>query len=154
MKKLLKKITQSSTVILISWIVVYGIVYEQQTCCNTIVNVCTPSFTMLSGSYTIDNSFRTSPSHHRNPRLQPNHYSQNFPADCDSKNACCKTDPCDRYNQGTYFNTSFPKYAYHLQKNISSFDVSDGEQRAFETYSLSTSLKVVPIYILTQSFII
>ena len=154
MKKLLKKITQSSTVILISWIVMYGIVYEQQACCNTIVNAWTPSFTIFSGSYTIDSSCRTSPSHHRNPRLQPNHYSQNFPADCDSKNACCKTDRCDRYNQGTYFNTSFPKYAYPLQKNISSFDVSDGEQSAFETYSLSTSLKVVPIYILTQSFII
>ena len=154
MKKILIKIIQSSTVSLIFWIVVYGIVYEQQTCCSTIVDVCIPSFNMISGSSAIDYSCRTSPSHHHNLRLQSIDYSENFPADCDAKNACCKTDRCDRYNQGTYFNPSFPQDAYPLQKNLSSFHVSDGKQRAFETYSLSTSFKAVPIYILTQSFII
>ena len=154
MKISLKKIIQSSTVILISWIVVYGIVYEQQVCCSTIVDVCIPSFNMISGSSAIDYSCRTSPSHHRNLRLQSIDYSENLPADCDAKNACCKTDRCDGYNQSTYFNPSFPKYAYPLQKNINSFDASDGERRAFEAYSLSTSQKAVPIYILTQSIII
>ncbi len=152
MKNLLKKTTQSSTLILISWIVVYGIVYAQQACCSTIVDACIPTFNRIS--YTNNNSCRTSPSHHRNRRLQPIHYSQNFLADCDSKNACCKTDRYNRYNQSTYFNPSFPKYAYSLQKNVSFFDVSDGEQRAFETCSLSIPLKAVPIYILTQSIII
>jgi len=153
MKKLLKITTQSSTLILISWIVVYGSVYAQQACCNTIVDACIPTFNRIS-NYTNNNSFRTSPSHHRNRRLQPIHYSQNFLADCDSKNAYCKTERYNRYNQSTYFNPSFPKYAYPLQKNVSSFHAGDGKQRAFETYSLSTSLKAVPIYILTQSIII
>lgn len=153
MKKLLKKIAQSSIVILMSWIVMYGIVYEQQACCSTIVDACIPAFSEISG-YTNDNSCRTSPSYHRNHKLQPIHYPQNFPADCDAKNPCCKIDRCDRYNQGTYFNPSFPQYAYPLHKNVSSFDVSDGKQRASETYSLSTPFKAVPIYILTQSIII
>jgi len=152
MENLLKKIIQSSTVILISWILVYGIVYEQQACCSTIVDSCIPTLNRIS--YTNNNSCKTSPSYHRNRRLQPIHYSHNFPADCVSKNACCKIDRCNRYSQSTYFNTSFPKYAYLLQKNVNSFDVSDDEQRAFEIYTLSTPLKAIPIYILTQSIII
>jgi len=153
MKISLKKIIQSSTLILISWIVVYGSVYAQQACCSTIVDACIPTFNRIS-NYTSNNSCRTSPSYHRNRRLQPIHYSDNFSADCDAKNSCCKTDRYNRYNQSTYFNPSFPKYAYPLQKNVSSFHAGDGKQRAFETYSLSTSLKAVPIYILTQSIII
>jgi len=153
MKQLLKKTTQSSTVILISWILVHGSVHAQQACCSTIVDACIPTFYRIS-NYTNNNSCKTSPSHHRNPRLQPIHCSDNFSADCDSKNACCKTDRYNRYNQSTYFNPSFLKFAYPLQKNVSSFDVSDSEQRAFETCSLSTPLKAVPIYILTQSIII
>ena len=153
MKQLLKKTTQSSTVILISWILVYGSVHAQQACCSTIVDACIPTFNRIS-NYTNNNSCRTSPSHHRNPRLQSIHYSQNFLADCDSKNACCKTDRYNKYNQSTYFNPSFPKFAYPLQKNVSSFHAGDGKQRAFETCTLSTPLKVVPIYILTQSIII
>jgi hypothetical protein len=151
---LLKKIIQSSTVILIFWIVVYGIVYAQQACCSNIADARIPTFCRVSNSYTIDSHSKTLPPHHRNHRLQPIHCSENFLADCDVKNPCCKTDRCDRYNQGTYFNPSFPQYAYPLQKNVRSFHVSDGEQRAFETYSLSTPLKAVPIYILTQSIII
>ena len=155
MKELSKKIIQSSTVILISWIVAYGIVYAQPACCSNIIDTRIPFLTIISNSYIIDSHSRPSPSHHRNHRLQPIHCSENFLVDCDAKNACCKTDRCDRYNQGTYFNPSFPQNAAHpLQKNVSSFDVSDGEQRAFETYSLSTSLKAVPIYILTKSMII
>ena len=155
MKKLLKKIIQSSTVILISWIVAYGIVYAQPACCSNIADARIHIFSIISNSYTIDGHGKTSPPHHRNHRLQPIHCSENFLADCDAKNGCCKTDRCDRYNQGTYFNPSFPQNAAHpLQTNVSSFHVSDGEQRAFGTYSLSTSLKAVPIYILTQSIII
>ena len=153
MKQLLKKTTQSSTVILISSILVYGSVHAQQVCCSTIVDACIPTFNRIS-NYTNNNSYGTSPSHHRNRRLQPIHYSDNFSADCDSKNACCKTDRYNRYNQSTYFNPSFPKYSYPLQKNVSSFHAGDGQQRAFETYTLSTPLKAVPIYILTQSIII
>jgi len=153
MKTILKITTQSSALILISWIVVYGSVYAQQACCNTIVDACIPTFNGIS-NYTSNNSCSTSPSHHRNHRLQPIHYSQNFLADCDSKNACCKTERYNRYNQGAYFNPSFLKYAYPLQKNVSSFDISDGKHRSFETYTLSAPLKAVPIYILTQSIII
>ena len=153
MKQLLKKTTQSSAVILISWIVVYGIVYAQQECCSSIVDACIPTFNRIS-NYTNNNSCRTPPSHHRNIRLQSINCSENFPADCDSKNACCKTDRYYRYNQSTYFKPSFPKDAYPLQEIVSSFDVSDGKHRAFETYTLSAPLKAVSIYILTQSILI
>jgi len=153
MKNLLKKITQSSTVILISWIVVYGSLYAQQECCSSIVDACIPTFNRIS-NYTNNHSCRTSPLYHSNLKLQSIHCSEIFSTDCDSKNACCKTDRYNRYSRGTYFNPSFPEDAYPLQKNVSSFDVSDGKQRGFETYTLSAPLKAVSIYILTQSIII
>ena len=110
MKKLFKKIIRSSIVILIFWIVVCGIVYaQQQACCITIVDTCNLPFDRVPDSYAADSSFRVSPSHHRNSRLQSIHFSENFLADFDAKNACCKTNCCDRYNQGTYFNASFPR---------------------------------------------
>ncbi len=153
MIKLLKKTTQSSTLVLISWILVYGSVYAQQACCSAMVDACIPTFNRIS-NYINKNSCRTLPSHHRNRRLQPIHCFENFPVDYYVKTACCETNRFDRYNQGAYFNPSFPKYAYPPQKNLSSFDISNGEKRAFETYTLSTPLKVVPIYILTQSITI
>jgi len=75
-------------------------------------------------------------------------------SDCDVGNACCKPDRCDKYNRGTYSNPSLPQYVYPFQKNVGSFQISDGKQIAFETSNLSTSLKSVPIYILIQSLII
>lgn len=154
MKKLLKQIIKGSTVILMSWIVVYGIVYAQQEGCSDTVGTCNPTFSRISESFAIDNSCRISPPLHRNRRLRPIHCSENFLSGCDAKNTCCKTDRCDRDHQYTYFNPSFFQYAYPLQKNVGSFHVNAGEQRAFETYILSTSLTAVPIYILTQSIII
>ncbi len=49
MKNLVKKIIQRSTVILISWTVVCGIVYAQQACCSTTVDACSPVDIRLSG---------------------------------------------------------------------------------------------------------
>ncbi len=154
MKKLFNNIIQTITAILISWIVVYGIVYAQQVCCSTIVDARIPTSNRNSASYTIGNFCRTSPSHHHNNQLQSILCSKNFLADFDEGNTCCETNRCDSYNQATCFSLSFIQDLYPLlQKNVSSFDVSDGEQRAFETYSRSTLLKAVPIYILTQSII-
>ena len=153
MKKLFAKIIQSSTVILISWIVVYGIVYAQQACCSTIVDACIPAFSRISDSYTIGSFCRTSPSHHRNNKLQSNLCSKNIPADFGEGNTCCETNRCDSYNKTTYFTLSFIQGLYPLQKPLSAFDVISGAQTNFEPKSLSLSLKAVPIYILTQSII-
>jgi len=152
MKGLFNKIIQTSTATLISWIVVYGIVYAQQVCCNTIVDACIPTSNRISVSYTIGNFCRTSPSHHRNNQLQSNLFSKNFLTDFGEGNTCCETNRCDSYNQATYFSLSFIQDLSPLQKTLSSFNVISGAQTNFEPKSLSF-LKAVPIYILTQSII-
>ena len=153
MKESFKKIIQTSTAILISCTVVSGIVYVQQTCCNTIIETCIPISNRISVSYNVDNSCGISPSACLNNPLRSNLCSKNIPADFGSGNTCCETDRCDSYSQATYINLSFIQDFYPLKKNVSSFDAGNGAQTAFEPYSLSTSLKAVPIYILTQSII-
>jgi hypothetical protein len=153
MKEFINKIIQTSTAILISCIVVCGIVYAQQVCCNTIVNTCIPASNRISGGYTSGNSWTTPPSHHRNIQLQSNLCSKNMLTDFGAGNTCCETDRCDRYNQTTYFSLSILQDFYPLQKYVSPFDAVNGAQTAFEPYSLSASLKAVPIYIMTQSII-
>jgi hypothetical protein len=153
MKESFNKIIQIGAAILISCIVVYGIVYAQQGCCNTIIDACIPASGRISASYNIDNFCKISPSHYNNSRLQSNSNSSNIPADFGSGNTCCETDRCDRYNQAILLSFSFIQDFYPLQKNVSSFDAGNGEQTAFEPYRQSTSLKTAPIYILTQSII-
>lgn len=153
MKKSFNKFIQTSTVILISSIVVYGIVYLQQVCCSPIVDACIPASNRISGGYTSSNSWTTFPLQNRNNRLQSFLCSKNVPADFGAENTCCETDRCDSYNQVTYFSLSFIQEFYPLQKSVSSFNTGNGAQTAFEPFSLSTSLKVVPIFILTQSII-
>ena len=153
MKKLIDKIIQTSTAILISCIVVYGIVYAQPICCSTIVDACIPTSNRISVSYNIDNSCRTVHSHHFNNQLQSTLCSKNIPADFGSGNTCCETDRCDGYNQAAEFSLSFIQDFYPLQKNLGSFDAGNGTQARFEPYNLSTSHKAIPIYILTESII-
>ena len=153
MKKTFNKIIPISTAILIFCIVVYGIVYAQQVCCSTIVDACIPASNRISDGYTISNSWTTPPLHNRNTQLRTNHCFKNIPADFGSGNTCCETDRCDNYNQASHFSLSFIQDFYPFQKNVSSFNAGNGAQTAFEPYSLSTSLKAVPIYIWTQSII-
>ena len=153
MKELINKIIQTSTAIVISCIVVYGIAYAQQVCCSTIVDAYIPISNRISGGCTSGNSWTTPPLHHRNIQLQSNHCSKKVLADFGSGKTCCDTDRCDSYKQATYFSLSFIQDFYPLQKKVNSFDAGDGAQTAFEPYSLSTSLKAVPIYIITQSII-
>jgi len=153
MKELFNKIIQTTTAILISCIVVYGIVYAQQVCCSTIVDACIRTSNRISGSYTIGNSCETSPSHHRNNQLQSNLCSKNFLSNFGEGNTCCETNRCDSYNQAAYFSLSSIQNLYPLQKPLSAFNVISGGQINFEPKSPSTFLKAVPIYILTQSII-
>ncbi len=153
MKELINKFIQTSSAILISIIVVYGIVCGQQVCCSTVVNTCIPSSNWNSVNYSIDNSCETSPSHYLNNQQVSNICSNNFLADFGAGNTCCETDRCNRYNQATYFSLSFIQDFYPLQKPLSSFNVISGSQNNFESKSLSTSLKAVPLYILTQSIL-
>jgi len=153
MKESFNKISQTSTAILISWIIVYGIMYAQQVCCSTTVDACIPISNRILGSYAIANSCETSPSHHCNNQLQSNFCSKNFLSDFGEGNICCETNRCNSYNQAKYFSLSSIQNLYPLQKTLSSFTVSSGAQTNFEPKSLSPSLKAVPIYILTQSII-
>jgi len=153
MKELFNNIIQTTTTILISCIVVYGIVYAQRVCCSTIVVACIPTSNIISVSYTIGNFCETFLSHHRNNQLQSNLFSKNFLSDFGEGNTCCETNRCDSYNQAGYFSLSSIQNLYPFQKTLSSFNVISGAQTNFEPKSLSTSLKGVPIYILTQSII-
>jgi len=153
MKELFNKIIQTSTALLISLIVVYGIVYAQQVCCSTIVDACLTTSNRISGGCTIGNSCRTSSSHYRNNSLQSNLRSINYLADFGAGNTCCETDCRDSNKQAMYFSRSFTQDFYPLQKIQSSFNVNCGAQTNFKPKSLPISLKAVPIYILTQSII-
>ena len=154
MKKLINEIIQTGTAILISCIVVYGIVYAQKLCCSTIVDACIPTFKLISVRYKVDNSCRISPSHDLNNKLQSNLSSNNTMVGFGSRNTCCETDHrCVNYDRASHFSLSFVQDFYPLQKNVSSFDAGNGEQAACEPYRLPTSLKAVPIYLLTQSII-
>ena len=153
MKESFNNLIQISIAILISCIVVYGIVYAQQVCCSTIVDACIPASNRISGSYASSNSWTAPPSHNRNTGLRSNLCFKNKPADFGSENTCCETDRCDKFNQAIHFSLSFNQDFHPLQKSVSSFDAGNGAQTAFEPYSLSTPLKAVPIYILTQTII-
>jgi hypothetical protein len=153
MKELFNKIIQTSTAIVIPCIVVYGIVYAQQVCRDTIVDACIPASDRVSVSYNIDSFYRISPSHDLNSQVLSNISSSDFLADFGAGNTCCETDRCDSYNQPTYFSFSFIQDVYALQKNVRFFEADNGAQTAFEPYNLSISLKAVPIYILTKSII-
>jgi hypothetical protein len=153
MKESLNKIIKISATILLSCIVVYGVVYAQRMCCNTIIDACIPASDRISVSYNTDNFCKISPSHYINNRLQSNSNSNNILTDFSSGNTCCDTDRCDSYYQATYLSLSFKQFFYPVQKNVSSFACGNGEQTAFEPYPQSTSLKTAPIYILTQSII-
>jgi len=153
MKELFNKFILSSTAILISCIIVYGIVYAQQVCCTTMVNACIPASNRVLGGYIIDKSWTNSQSYDRKNELRSNLCSKNVLANFGAVNTCCQTDRCDSNNKATYFSLSFVQDFYPLPKNASPFDAGDGAQTAFEPDSLSTSLKVSPIYLITQSII-
>ena len=152
MKELINKCIQTITAILISSIVVYG-VYAQKVCCKTIIDACIPASDRISSGYTTGSHWTTFQSQRRNIQLQSNLCSKNILADFGAGNTCCQTDRCDSNNQATYFSLSFVQDFYPLLKNASSFDTGDGAQTAFEPDSLSTSLKALPIYLITQSII-
>jgi len=153
MKELFNKSIPTSTAILISCIAVYGIVYAQQVCCSTFVNACIPTFNRVSDDYTSGNSWTTLPSHHHYSLLRSNPCLKNLNADFGSGNTCCETDRCDGYNQAAYISLSFIQDFYPLNKNVSISDTGNGSQTPFELYWLPTSLKALPIYIMTQSII-
>ena len=149
MKELIHKFIHTSSAILISCIAVYSIVYAQQVCRSTMVTTCIPTSNKISDSYKINNSCKTSPSHHFNSQLIQNTRFYNFGAG----DTCCEADHCDRYSQTTYISPSFRYDFYPLQKTASSFDAGNSAQTTFGPSNLPPSLKAVPIYILTQSII-
>ena len=153
MKKSLKKIIQVSSAIFITWIVVYGIVYAELVSCSTIVENCIATSDRVLVGNTNGNFWTSSSSHQRKNQLRSNFCSKNILAGCGSENTCCERDRCVNYNQANYFNLTYIKYFYPLQKDVSSFGAVNDGQTAFEPYYLSISLKAVPIYILTQSII-
>jgi hypothetical protein len=153
MKKLVNRITQTTIAVVSFCIVVYGIVYAQQACRSTIVDTCIPASNRTSVKCFIYNSYRTFPSYHWNNHLQPNGCSKNLLANFDPGNTCCEADRCDNNNQAKYFSLSFVQDFFPLQKNVSSLDEGNNEPTTSEPYSLPTSHKAVPIYIMTQSII-
>ena len=153
MKGLFNKYILSSTAILISCIIVYGITYAQQVCCSTMIATCIPASNRIFGGCTSDGYWANSQSYDRNNLTRSNLCSKNVLANFGSENACCETDQRDNYKQTTKFSFPFIQDFYPLQKNASSLDAGNATQTAFESFRLPTSLKVVPIYIIIQSIV-
>ena len=151
MNELINKIIQTSTLIVIFCIVVYGSVNAQQVCCSSIADTCSPASNRITTGYSSSNA--CPPSHHNNNQLRSNLFPKKSLSGFGSGNTCCKADHCDRYSPATYFNRSIIQHFYPLRKNVSAINAGNHTQPIFNPYSLPTSLKVFPIYIMTQAII-
>lgn len=153
MKGSINRVIQIGTMIVISCVVVYGFVYAQQICCSTITEVCIVASNRISVSCNINNSWRTSPSHYLNNQLLLGAVSNDFLSDCDAGNTCCQTDRCDNANQVIYCSLPSIQDCCPIQKDAIVSDSGSTPPATGKPYSLLTSLRAVPIYILTQSII-
>ena len=153
MKELIPKIIQIFTLIVASCIVLYGIVNVQQVCCSTSLDACIPASNTISFDNGSANTWTTSQSYNCNNQGQSILCYKHFLADFDSENTCCVTDHCGGYSQSEDISLSIVQKFYPLKRNVNSIHACKGGQTKHEPYRLPTSLKVVSIYLDTQSII-
>jgi hypothetical protein len=150
MKDLIKKFIQIITAILLFIIVVCGIVYAQQVCCNDVAAVCFQAPNRILGGSTGSKSWTNPQAYGPNILLRSNLcFKNNF----DPENACCQTDSCDFYKQSVYISLSSAQYLYPLQDGRTTFEIDMNGQSSYDPQILSTSLEPGPIYILTKSIL-
>jgi hypothetical protein len=146
------KIIKTIIAIFIAWIIVYGIVYAQQSCSSISVDTC-----IRASNRTLDvlanyNPYKTSLSHHISKLPQSHDFSLKVAAEVDEKNTCCENSRCEAVKHKIYHNPPLPKPAFPLLKQVIESDDALSLITLKPAWQ-STPLYSVPIYILTQSFI-
>jgi len=153
MKEIYKKPAQLILVLLISWIVTYGIVFAQPLCCGTITDSCIPAFSRIQFDATLNIKYRTSLSHRRSPKLPAIAVSNILPKDVDAKSSCCENEPCDGVCITTCYKSSAQQRHILQVKKVGSFHATYGLQNILNQKSQSMPLQLTSIYILTKSII-
>jgi len=164
MRDLFTKFIQATTAMLISCIGVYGILSVQKVCCGTGVDDCLSVSSRITVSYAIASDDEISPSQYgsNQPHSDLNRCSSTngtfssramYMSGVGKNFTCCETKRCNRYFQAAHFSLISYQNHYPLQKVPSPFYVIRGVQTSVELNNLSTALKSVPIYILTESII-
>ena len=153
MKELTPKIILVCTAIVAPCIFLYGIAFAQQVCCSTSVNAFIPACITISCVTGSDSTWTTSQAYDCNNQRLLNLCYKHFLADFDSEDTCCVTNRCGGYSQFEYISLSIVQEFYPLKRNVNSIHACKGGQTKFEPYRLPTSLKVVSIYLDTQSII-
>ena len=153
MKELVRKIIKNNIALALSLIALYGIGYAQQTYRSTILDDCFSRSNIISIGYNFENTSKANPDILSNSQQRSNLCSNNCIADFSTENACCETERCDNYSQTTDLSLSIVQDSYLPKKNAASIDAGICTQNTSGTYGILKPLKVVPIYILTQSII-
>ena len=86
-------------------------------------------------------------------KQRPNFCSSTCIIDLSSESTCCKTERCDGDIQTTDISISVMQDLYSLNKTTASLDAGNKVENTSEPYTIPTSLKILPIYIMTQSII-
>ena len=151
MNELIQKILRVSKQVVILAIVMFGSIYAPSVCCNPVAGTSTPTSNWETVGHA-SSKFCPS-SHHRNSQLRSNHFSERSPAGSGSDNSCCASDSCDRHRNTTVFKRPNFQHNYPLKKNLIATNSNNRTKPIFKHHRPPTSLKVFPIYIMTQAII-
>jgi hypothetical protein len=150
MKRFFNKFILISNAIVISFLVVHGIAYTQQVCCNDMTAVCFQAPNRILGGSTGSKSWTKQQAYGPNILLESNLcFRNNF----DPGDACCETDSCDFYKQSVHISLSSAQYLYPLQDGRTTFEIDMIDESSYDPQILYTSLEPEPIYILTKSIL-
>ena len=150
---MVKNLAQIFLVLLISWIISYGIVFAQPFCCGTISDRCISTFKRIKTDATLSIKCRSSVSHNRVGTQSSIITSELSPNKVKAKSICCENEPCDGISLTTCYNSSSPQGPILQVKELGSFHVTTGLQNNLTQESLSIQLQPTSIYILNRTII-
>jgi hypothetical protein len=153
MKNWFNKILLVCTAVSVSIVVLYGLVYAQQVCCRTLVDICISISERINGDNTRGTVWATYPSHQRNKKWRSTPCLDDYSGGFGEASTCCETDGCDSYNLNADFNLTSLTEFYLLQNIATSLNKGSGAQGTVESPQPTTSLKALPIYLVTKSII-
>lgn len=150
---MVKNLAQIFLVLLISWIISYGIVFAQPFCCGTISDRCISTFKRIKTDATLSIKCRSSVSHNRvgtQPSIITSELSLNK---VNAKSSCCENEACDGFNLTTCYNSPSVQSPILQVKELGLFHVSTGLQNTLTRDSQSIRLQPASIYILNRTII-
>ena len=148
-----KQFIQTWAIILVAGIVAYASPAARRSCCHTFSGTCMPAVAGTQGSHATGGIRETSPACRHGCKLNLVPACETFSVPADAENTCCRTEQCDSSNQAVYFSFSFSQHFDLIRQETGDTPSAEQSPKAFATDSLSTSPKVVAIYLLTQSII-